>query len=179
MKLDTNPALFGDEQNLLVNNLSLLPHKILQNYHLASLSQIILHELGHSNCFGFEKAVYLIDNPDFDHMVGVAGFNKCECKHHKEDLWADPKSFDEDMKEATFHNDAKKIISNSLKLKNLSLDDALDIKEIGRSLGMKNPDFFSWHMKHDNHGILIFEPNKSLCAWRRGLLANAVALLSL
>ena len=81
---------FSDEYYNLIKNLSKLPHRILQNYHLAALSEIILHELGHKDCFDFKRAVYLVDNPDFDHLVGVAGFCNGECKHHKSDLWDCP-----------------------------------------------------------------------------------------
>jgi hypothetical protein len=166
----TDSMTFGDEQYLLVDSLSQVPHKILKNYHLESLSQMVLHELGHQGCFGFNKAVYFIDNPDFDHLIGVAGFCKADCKHHKNDMWSNPDSFSGDMKCANFNNDIRKI---ALKC------NSFDLRELGKSAGMKNPEFFRWDMKHGNHGILMFEQGKELSSWNKNLLMNAAALLSL
>ena len=142
----------------LVEHMSQLPHKILQHHYLEALPQIILHELGHNHTgFGFKRAVYLVDNPDFDHLVGSAGFCCEECKHHKENMWHEPHTFVEDMKEAQFHNEMRKIIRQSLKRKDIDLNNHNDVKELGRYLGFACPDSFSWNMKHGNHGILIFE----------------------
>lgn len=168
-----------DDRFDLVSNLSRLPHKILQNHHLEGLSQILLHELGHDTCFGLRRAVYLVDNPDFDQMIGVAGFSKNECKHHKSDLWVSPASFHGDMCEACFHNDSKKFTHKSLQRKNFSIQDGAALKDFGAMFDMENPQAFSWNMKHNNYGILLFEKDKHLCLWREDLLSNAAALLSL
>lgn len=161
---------FGDEQYLLVDSLSQVPHKILKNYNLEYLSQMVLHELGHQGCFGFNKAVYLVDNPDFDHLVGMAGFCKGDCEHHKTNIWDCPGCFESDMSNAVFNNEIKKIAMKC---------NSFDLRALGKMAGMKNPEFFKWDMKHGNHGILMFEQDKSLSSWKKNLLVNATALLSL
>lgn len=169
----------NDEYYELIKHLSKLPHRILQNYHLAALSQMILHELGRKDCFNFKRAVYLVDNPDFDHLIGVAGYCNCECKHHTSDVWTDPCSFGADMEHAQFHNDIKNFIRQSLKRKDINVKDAEDIKKFGKLIGIENPQILSWSMKHGNHGILLYETESELPDWRKDLLDNSVALLSL
>jgi len=179
INLEGNRKTCGDEQLQVVERISYLPHKILQNHHIHGLSQLILHELGHSNCFGLKRAVYLVDNPDFDHLIGAAGFCHKECEFHQPDLWKAPTSFAKDMKFAYFHNDMKKLVLPSLKRKDINLHDANEIKVLGQWTGMENPQSISWNMKHGNHGILIFEKDSDLSPWKQELLRNAVALLSL
>lgn len=175
----------------LVDHISKLPHRILQNYSLGSLAQMILHEIGHESGFGLKKAVYLIDNPDFDHLVGTAGFCCEECKNHQRNMWECPATFSEDMKDAHFHNDVKRISSQSIAKKTelekielmpaikSDMSDFKDVEELARKIGFENPQVLSWGMKHGNHGILIFEEEENLSPARKNLLKNAVALLSL
>ena len=154
-----------------------LPHKILKNHELHNLSQLVLHEMGHNGCFGFQRAVYLIDNPDFDHLVGATGFCNKECPCHENNLWSDPAKFSSDMKDAKFNIDSRKILKNSLRKKDINLDDSEDILELGKVMGICEPQFFSWHMKHGNHGILIFGKNKQLSQGHKKLLSTAAAML--
>ena len=50
----------------LVSRLLDLPNKILSHHDTHGIEQLILYELAHDNSFGFSKASYLIDNPDFN-----------------------------------------------------------------------------------------------------------------
>jgi hypothetical protein len=176
---DEKVCYIDSEYYRLADHLSRLPHRILQHHHLETLPQMILHELGHDKGFGFKRAVYLVDNPDFDHLVGAAGFCKDECKHHQKDLWINPSTFCHDMKQASFHHEARQLALCSLARKDVNIQDAPGVKEIGEKLGMQHCEVFSWNMKHGNHGILICDPGRELEPWRRALLSNFVALLSL
>ena len=169
-----------ENERSLIDKLSKLPHKILRYYHLPTLPQMMLHELGHDDCFGFSKAIYLIDNPDFDHLVGIAGFHKKECLQHKNDIWESPEIFEKILHDSPFYNEVKKVIRQSLRRdKEIDPKNTNDLFKLGKCVGMTNPEFFSWDMKHGNHGILIYETDKNLCDWQRGLLNNMAALLSL
>ncbi len=165
----------------LVHNLSLLPHKILQFYDVDGLSQLVLHELCHESGFNLKRATYLVDNPDFDHLVGAAGFWHEECSLHDDDLWHNPYSFAKDMKKADFHNHVKNFFRNSLRRQDVNLNDAKEVLSLAKFMGMSTPAYFSWQMKHGNHGILIFETGskEDFPEWKRNLLKNYVALLSL
>jgi len=63
--------------------------------------------------------------------------------------------------------------------KDKHIHDKDDIQELGLFLGMKNPNSFTWNMRHGNHGILIFEERDCEQKIDRELLENIVALLSL
>ena len=177
--MSANSYEWTEDKDNIVSKVTNLPHRILNHHEVDSLHQIVLHELGHDNCFGLKRAVYLVDNPDFDHLRGVAGFCKSECHHHKDDLWKDPYAFKNDMKDAHFHKDASSYLKASFKRKDINLHDSSEVKDLGKQMGLKNPNFVSWNMKHGNHGLLVFDQDKNLCVWRHGLLYNAAALLSL
>lgn len=178
MKISTEDLLGYQEQDAeFPAHLLELPHKILLHHDVNGLTQIVLHELGHNDSFGLSKASYLIDNPDFNCLKGVAGFCKDECRLHKNDLWDNPESFVHDMENAQFHHKISTFFDKSLVHNATSSDDA--IKILGQMLGMNNPLFLTWKMKHGNHGILLFEGEGSLISRRKSLLQNFVALLSL
>lgn len=167
------------DDHALASNLSGLLHKVLNHHDADGLAQIVLHELGHDNAFKFNKATYLVDNPDFNHLLGVAGYNHCECHMHKNDLWQTPNSFLTDMKDAEYHNSVRAYLNDSLSRKDINLNDSNEVKELGVHLGLNEPHFFSWKMKHGNHGLLLFENKDPMgSSWKNGLLRNVAALLS-
>jgi hypothetical protein len=169
----------GGWEEPLVQSLMGLPHKILQNHEVEDLAPIVLHELGHDCYFDLDKAIYLVDNPDFDCVKGIAGFSRDECKFHNSDLWQNPNSFSIDMKNAIFHTNLKKFLARSIQKKEpgdvLNSDEICDI---GLRFGIKNPSFLNWRMKHGNNGILIFEARIPQMARKKELLMHAGSLLS-
>ncbi len=169
----------ADPNNNLVEKITHLPHKILKYHEVDALHQIVLHDLCHSTGFGLKRAIYMVDNPDFDYLKGVAGFCNKECCLHKHNVWQEPDTFKKDMKEASFHNDARRYLRMSLKRKDIDITNSSEVKDLGRDMGLEHPQFIAWGMKYGNHGLLMFEKEKDLCIWRQGLLFNAVALLSL
>lgn len=164
---------------ILASNVSGLLHKVLNHYYIDGLAAILLHELGHDNAFKLNKATYLVDNPDFNHLLGIAGYDHEECHMHKDDLWLTPQSFLTDMKDAEYHNSVRSYLNNSLTRKDINLNDSRELEELGKNFGLSNPQFFSWNMKHGNRGFLLFEPKEPQnSSWKIGLLRNVVALLS-
>ena len=174
-----NGKNFTTDDHRLANHLSSLLHKVLNYHEVDGLADMVLHELGHDDCFGLNKATYLVDNPDFNHLLGVAGYHKEECLCHKEDIWVDPYVFKNDMKKAQYHNEVKKFLRDSLRRKDVDFSNANDVEELAENLGIKDAHYFTWNMKHGNHGLIIFEKgDKSIDEWREGLLANVAGLLS-
>jgi len=175
LNMDSGLETFKEK---VVKVFSQLPHKILQNYHLKSLSQIILHDLCHDSCFGLKSAIYLIDNPDFDLLTGVAGFNESDCNLYDEILMQNPENFCNQIKESLFNGEVQKFSHESLTKRDICLRTSKEILEIGKDMGLENPHFISWNMKHGNHGLLIFEEKEELSEWARNMLAHVSAFLS-
>jgi len=165
--------------NGLMQRLVKLPHKILKNHDVDGLSEMVLHELGHDNCFGFKRAIYLVDNPDFNHLAGMAGYCRDECKYHKEDVWKDPYCFHQDMREAAFHKKIRELLKYSVVSNDINIHDSHDIQALAKEAGMHNSQFISWNLKHGNHGVLIVEKGKTLSDWQTDLLENVAAYLGL
>lgn len=175
---DSLPA--QDVQDIeLLTHLFGLPHKILSHHDLDGLAPMVLHELGHSNGLGLSKAGYLIDNPDFNCLKGVAGYCNSECHHHKEDLWSSPHTFVDDMSNAKFHQQLATFNHHSSARMHHDEVDQGAMEELGRMLGMNNPSCLTWKMKHGNNGILLFEGDEQHLAHRKELLRNVAGLLSL
>ncbi len=176
---DNRADALTEQEKHLVKIITHLPHRILQYYDIDGLSQLLLCEIGRDRTFGLTKAAYFVDNPDFDHFMGVAGYCQDECGIDEEDVWDDPHHFLERLAEVEFNNKIKGITETSVHRKHLDLQDKEEILELGRKMGMKNPHYFVWNMKHDNHGVLIYEHDNTVCEWRKSLLENIAAILSL
>lgn len=180
MKISPETLPVNDLQDVeLLSRLLGLPHKILSNHDHSSLAPMVLHELGHTQSFGFNKAGYFVDNPDFNCLKGVAGYCSDECQHHKSDVWSDPTSFERDMELAAFHKKLAQFTDNSVVRRHHNVLDESALHELGNILGISNPSFLTWKMKHGNNGILIFEGNREMIARRKDILHNFAALLGL
>jgi hypothetical protein len=164
------------DQELLAMLLD-LPNKILLHHEVAGLAQLILHDVAHNQHFGFKRATYLVDSPEFDCLRGVAGFVDKECHHHDQDMWANPHTFINDMREAEFHNRLLQLARRSIKKSDNHADAA---REIAFDLGMVNPWVYAQDLRHGNHGILIVEEGvKRLDSDDHELLAHISAILGL
>lgn len=170
----------GSADQALLSMLLDLPNKILNHHEVEGLAQLILHDVSHNQHFGFKRASYMIDNPEFDCLRGVAGFVNDECRHHHEDLWTNPHAFVHDMREAEFHNRLIQMASKSIK-RSAKDSNHLDIvRNVAYDLGMSNPWVYAQDLRHGNHGILIVEEGvKRLDEDDHELLAHISAILGL
>jgi hypothetical protein len=149
----------AERKRAITELLSSLPRKILGLHGRDNVVEFVLHELSRQECFDLEKAAYVIDNPDFDCLKGVAGFQRPEAYNFTSDIWTDPDSFSEHMKKSKYNNDVRCYHRNS-GVKNGEKDEEI-VKEIAHDLGFDKPFYYSWDMKHDNHGILLYEKRDS------------------
>jgi hypothetical protein len=94
-------------------------------------------------------------------------------------MWEEPHTFAEDMSAAEFHQNMKNFLRHGLKRKDINIHDEADLQELGTKLGLKNPAFMTWPMRHGNHGILLFESNDSHAGKKLDLLHSASGFLSL
>lgn len=168
-----------ESEQALLSMLLDLPNKILHFHEIDGLAQMILHDIAHEGHFGFKRASYLIDSPEFDCLRGVAGYAGNECHHHKDDLWTEPSRFLQDMQEAEFHNTLITLEGKSVKRAQPALHADL-IRSIATKLGMINPWVYTQELRYGNHGILIVEEgNKPLDEDDHELLTHVSAILGL
>lgn len=172
-----NRILTAGEREL-VNSLLIIPQKIVQHQSAEGLAQAILHEIAGPQGFALKRAAYIVDNPDFDCMKGVAGF----CKNDALDtsgMWDRLGSFVNDSKQASFVKEVCRFEDKSLRRRDITTKDHPEIFRIADGFGINQPQTMSWGIKHDNHGLFLFEPGDNVCVWRHALLANVVAMLGL
>ena len=139
----------------ILTTLSSLPHKILSIHGRENISEFVLHDLCKPECFNLKRAAYFIDNPDFDCCKGIAGF--CKEEQYANGLWQNPESFTDFMNRSAFNQKVRNTTKSSYK-KCKSCDDTI-LKELAQEVNIENPEYYTWDLKHDNHGILIFERN--------------------
>lgn len=142
-------------QNEILNRLSALPRKIVSLHGQENISEFVLHELCQKGCLNFEKAAYFVDNPDFDHLKGMAGYWRPEAYASQEDIWINPKSFSAYMQESPFNKRVRNFTHASFSKNNHTEDHILELVAQGFEFG--NPGVYSWDLKHDNHGFLVYE----------------------
>lgn len=164
-------------RNEMLYHLSLLPGKIaaLSTSGQENVLEFALHELCHERCLDINKAAYFVDNPDFDHCKGIAGFSRDETCDIT-DIWKNPSHFNQYMKQSPFHNQVCSLSCESLKRKELPLDES--IKQLATPLISDAPKIYIIDLKHDNHGILVCSPG-SQYEHQADDIMNWIRLLSL
>lgn len=141
----------------VVDNLRRLPRKMLLLHGLDNVTEFVLHELCSKNCFNMNKAAYFIDNPDFNCLKGIAGVSHDE-KHDIDNIWESPELFTQKMLESPFNQHVRSFTYDSHK-KNGDLYEKAALS-IANELGIKNYNFYSWDLKHNNHGFFICEKDE-------------------
>ncbi len=139
----------------LLQNLAHLPKKIVALEGIEHTPSFVLHELCGEKAFNLSKAAFFIDNPDFNHFKGVAGYEASTAFGNAEQKWQDPHAFINHIQNTTFN----KLVLNSVQASILR-DGEIDpfkAQELASKLGIKVPAFRAWEMKHDNFGFLIYE----------------------
>lgn len=140
----------------LLYRLSTMPRKIIALHDHDNTIDFVLHELCNKNCLNMDKAAYFVDNPDFDHCKGIAGFSSVET-YPQDDIWKDPQSFRDYVQKAPFNI---KVRSVDLPSYNRETNDkTVLINSIGNELSMENPMVFMINLRHGNHGILLCKPS--------------------
>lgn len=138
----------------LLEYLAHLPRKMVRLQGIEQVPEFILHELCHEHCFNLSKAAFLVDNPDFNVVRGIAGFDHNQAFADVDHMWENPQGFIDHMSKASFNQQIKQYSHSSVVREGVSPE---TINAIARELGFQNPVYRSWVMKHDNHGFLIYE----------------------
>lgn len=138
----------------VLQRLHTLPRKMLTMQESRNLAEFVLHELCNQQCFDIPRAAYLVDNPDYDCMKGIAGYCQKE-QFDKDDIWSCPLDFSEYMCKSSFNNAVRNFQRHSCHRHDESLEEtALHIAE---QLGLQHVGCCIVPMPHDNHGVLLYE----------------------
>ena len=142
----------NNKESVLLHQMGNFSQNMLQNHHLENLSEFVLHDLCSEQGFGIKKAAYLVNNPDFECLKGVAGY------HHPESFtsgncWGDQKQFTSHMQQSDF-NKAVRSYTESIKDSTLSSD---KVAELADRFQISDPAYYSWDAKHNNQGFFIYE----------------------
>jgi len=163
-------------QHEVLTRLSNLPRMILMLKERDNSPEFVLHDLCHPTCFNLHKAAYLVDNPDFDCVHGIAGFSRDEATIDTDDIWENQDEFSNVMQASRFNNNVRQIERASLKRSNGSEQEV--VQELAQLLDISQPTACTWNMKHDNYGMLIFERAAFDDSELDEYLVNGVSLLS-
>jgi hypothetical protein len=140
----------------IVDHLRRLPRKMLQLHGRDNVTDFVLHELCSSNCFDIPKAAYFIDNPAFNCLRGIVGIHAQELAEC-EDIWGQPDQFIEKVGQSFFNQKVRSFNYESRKNRGHSHEAMAET--IAHELQFNDYAFYSWDMKHDNHGFLVCEKN--------------------
>ena len=135
-----------------------LPQQILSLNGIDNVTEYVLHSLCDEGCLNLSKAAYFIDNPDFDCLKGVAGFNKDEEVYTCDMALNDRASFKEHVSTCTFNKKVRDITAPSAR--RAAQDPARTVEFLSHKLGFTNPLYHHWDIKHDNYGLLLFEQER-------------------
>ncbi len=142
----------------IVDNLRRLPRKIVQLHGRDNVTDFVLHELCSKDCFNMPKAAYFIDNPAFNCLKGVVGISGVEL-NNTNNIWDRPDEFVEKMAKSSFNQQVRSFSYGSRKRREES--ESSMAKTIAQELGLTDYGFYSWDMKHDNHGFLVCEKDST------------------
>lgn len=149
--------LLSQHQSLL-GSLTDLPRKMIELQNFENIAEFVLHGLCREGNFNVTHAAYLVDNPDFDCLKGIAGFSVAELGHLNENAWANPDIFSDFMRESQFNQLVRSVNRNSARAHNQTKA----VQEIAEAVGIPEHSVCNWELKHDNHGMLIYrktDPN--------------------
>lgn len=159
------------DQNILFC-LSCIPQKMLNIHGAENTTEFVLHELCGPHCFNFPKAAYFVDNPDFDCCKGVAG---CCCDERycaADDPWCTQQPFSQHMQQAAFNKKVRQIQTASVMN---GVEQAVCV--LADQLRIANPAYYTWNLKNDNQGLLVFEGGSGNYEDIKDHLPQGVALL--
>lgn len=167
----------NEKEHDILKCLSYLPKKIVAIHPIDNLPEFILYELCHTQCFDIGKAVYLVENPDFDCCKGVAGYSRAHHANAQNDIWGDPETFSLLMGSCPFNQKVRGFEQKSIHRNGQSEEEI--IAKIAKDLAFHSPGSVTWNMKHDNHGILIYEIENGDLEELHEHLSNGVYLFGL
>ncbi|MCF7900270.1 hypothetical protein K9K77_02055 [Candidatus Babeliales bacterium] len=133
-----------------------LPKKMITLHGAENMTEFLLHHLSQPECFNLMRAALFVDNPDFNHLKGIVGIEKHEA-YKKDNHWDNPKDFSAHMENKAFNKKVRSI--DQISSCRNKQEHEKTVHSLAQELSLCNPLFYSWPLKHDNHGLILFEIN--------------------
>jgi len=141
--------------------------------------EYIFHELCGNQCFGLRKAAYLIDNPDFDMVRGVAGY-ACDgyvSKAASHDNDSCMKHFASHLQECDFNESVRELQHGSVSRNGQTEQEIA--QQLAKLFGFSDPQVIIWEVQNDNNGVFVYEGDEAKMQELRDWLVHGMHLLSL
>ncbi|MCL4380372.1 hypothetical protein M1466_02705 [Candidatus Dependentiae bacterium] len=131
-----------------------LPKRAFEVHERGNGAEFLLHQLCHAQHFNVAKAAYFVENPDFQCLKGIAGYCQEEVFGEWDALWHRPQEFTLFMASAPFNQRVRAIFQEHLTEQQNS---AGIVATIATELGITDPAYCTWDLKHYNHGYLVYQ----------------------
>lgn len=168
-----NPS---ERHQRILQSIHRLPKKLVVYAEQDNLAEFVLHELCHYQHFDLAKAAYLVNNKDFDCLRGVAGYVHEHALGEGAAPWSQPEQFSLSMRQSPFNKAVREIVAQSIQRNDAS--EASSVAKIAQAIGIENPQFISWDLKHDNQGYLLYQAMPEHNEELRDHLHHSLFLLS-
>lgn len=162
-------------QNKILKCLSGLPRRMMQLQGTDNVTEFVFHDLCNKDCFNFDRAAFFVDNPDFNCTKGIAGFNREQAFTQADNIWGVSQKFSEHMTSSPFHAKVRSLMFCSLKKSENEQELAHDL---ANDLGFSNYAFCSWNMRHDNHGLVVYERAEACDVATQECILDGLSMLS-
>ena len=148
----------SERKSRILQNLSSIPKRMLSLHGRENVTEFVLHDLSHESCFNLGKSAFLVNNPDFNCLKGVAGISSPEIPQGLwTNIWDQSEMFSTYMRNSPFNRKVRRFAQCSLERKEIPNEEI--IKSVARNLDIDKPSYFSLDMRHGNHGLFIFQKN--------------------
>ena len=161
-------------QGELLQHLGNLRKMMVHNHELENLSEFVLHDLCNGPCFHINKAAYFINNPDFNMLRGITGYDKKEAMLH--DTWNNQKEFIASMQNSRFNQKVRNKLEKSFEQGQISQE--YMIRKLADYLEMDKPAYHVWNAKHANHGLLLYEQSSHAQGYHQDYVRDSLYYLS-
>ncbi|HAU30545.1 MAG: hypothetical protein UV79_C0014G0006 [candidate division TM6 bacterium GW2011_GWF2_43_17] len=162
-------------QIAVVQRLTRIPRQLLDSYTYQNPAELVLGELCHQECFNVTRAAFFVDNPDFDCVRGIAGYDVQDHTDSHEACWIERDAFGLRMRCSSFNK-----LVRSLAPQSISRQEQREyaLSALAEQLDFRVPAVTFFEMPHENKGLIVFERPEEDIAELEQLWEDACSLLA-
>lgn len=143
-------------EKAMLQHLGNLRKMIVCHHQLDNLADFVMHALCSGPCLHIDKAAYFVNNPDFKILKGLVGYNQKDAHALLQDRWQEQEKFNNGMKNSLFHQKVRATEQEHFEKGTKS--ELYAVAKLADKLEIANPQYYIWDTKHENHGLIIYQP---------------------